>query len=165
MLEKTKCFILDHTPKGISRVYSNLKHGGANYYCPCCKRWFPQMMDNHFGDNPTLYNPDRYKKERQDVMCPRCGSLPRHRILVSWIGENVALFRNKRILHFAQELSIKLFLDRNHIPVTTADLFKKADLKIDLLDTGLPDKSYDIVICNHVLEHVDDYKKRTSRIA
>ena len=35
----------------------------------------------------------------------------------------------------------------------------RADLKIYIEDTGLNDDSYDMIICNHVLEHVSDYKK------
>ena len=41
---------------------------------------------------------------------------------------------------------------------TTADLYKEADLKLDIQATGLADESYDIIICNHVLEHVDDFR-------
>ena len=40
----------------------------------------------------------------------------------------------------------------------SANLFAKADLQLDIQDTGLPHDSYDVVICNHVLEHVDDFK-------
>lgn len=45
----------------------------------------------------------------------------------------------------------------NRIGFTTADLYNvDAQLKLDIQKTGLPDDSYDVVICNHVLEHVDD---------
>lgn len=159
MLEKQKRFILEHAPKNILRLYAIIKRRKVKYFCPCCRRWYPQMIDGEFWNNPNRFNPDRYKKERQDVICPYCSSLPRHRILVDWIEDHLSLFRNKRILHFAQEYSLKKYFKRNHISVTTADLYEKADLQIDLLNTGLADKSYDVIICNHVLEHVDDYKK------
>ena len=86
-------------------------------------------------------------------------SLPRHRILVEWLGKHVDQVRDKRILHFAQEEQVKKWFDDNGIEYRTADLYKPADLKINIEDTGLDDDSYDVIICNHVIEHVDDYIK------
>ena len=62
-------------------------------------------------------------------------------------------------MHFAQEKSLRMWMDRNGVGYTTADLNKPADLKIDIEDTGLEDGAYDLIICNHVLEHVSDYGK------
>lgn len=51
-------------------------------------------------------------------------------------------------------------MKRNHISCVTADLYSPGvDLIIDIQHTGLPDQSYDIIVCNHVLEHVDDFRQ------
>jgi SAM-dependent methyltransferase len=53
-----------------------------------------------------------------------------------------------------------LWLNRNGIACTTADLERTdTDMKIDIENTGIPEASYDVIIANHVLEHVDDFHK------
>ena len=47
---------------------------------------------------------------------------------------------------------------------TTADLFQTADLTLDIQKTGLPGESYDLIIANHVLEHVDDFREALKEI-
>ena len=51
-----------------------------------------------------------------------------------------------------------LWMRRNGVSCVTADLYNEADLKLDIQATGLPDESFDIIVCNHVLEHVDDFR-------
>lgn len=54
---------------------------------------------------------------------------------------------------------MKLWMKRNGVFCVTADLYDEADLKLDIQDTGIRDEAYDVIFCNHVLEHVDDYRK------
>ena len=51
------------------------------------------------------------------------------------------------------------WMKRHSISCITADLFARADLKLDIQATGLPDESRGMIFCNHVLEHVDDFRK------
>ena len=127
------------------------------YYCPCCDTHFKRFVSNGYDRRPERYDTDRYRGRDQAVICPICGALPRHRILAFWMNDRVDDIRGKRILHFAQERALRMWLDRNGISCTTADLYKPADLKLDIADTRLEDASYDLIICNHVLEHVPDY--------
>jgi SAM-dependent methyltransferase len=57
-----------------------------------------------------------------------------------------------------------LWMRRNRVKCTTADLFHNADLALDIQKTGLPDESYDLIIANHVLEHVDDFREALKEI-
>ena len=133
--------------------------GKRSCYCPCCGVRFASFTEGDYAARPETFNPSRYAGIRQDVLCPVCGSLPRHRILASWCEARLPLFRGSDILYFAPEKGMMLWLKRNHISCTTADLYQAADLHLDIQETGLPDASRDIIICNHVLEHVEDFRK------
>ncbi len=94
-----------------------------------------------------------------DILCPKCGTLERHRLLCLANREH-DFFRNRDVLHFAPEQAIqKLVLDHRPRSYTTADLFAPGvDLKENIEALTLDDKRFDLVICLHVLEHVNDRK-------
>ena len=128
------------------------KTGG---FCSCCGRRV-RFRRGFFFWNRTIFDVERYRSAPQKVICPFCGSLPRHRIIASWCEQHISMIRGKKILVFAPENCMLYWLKKRDIPVTTADLYHRAKLKLDIQDTGLAAGSYDIIFCNHVLEHVDD---------
>ena len=111
---------------------------------------------------------------RIDALCPSCGSLERHRLLKLAIDRDlIKNFNNKQsaVLHFAPEPLLKKIFLKSFKNYHTADLkvgpnYERADLKLNLENIDVEDNKYDIIIANHVLEHVNDYKasKELSRI-
>jgi SAM-dependent methyltransferase len=100
-----------------------------------------------------------------DVLCPNCLSLERHRALAI-VAREEGFFRNKDILHFAPEPGIAAFIkQQGPLSYKSCDLYKEnVDLKIDVQAIDLPDQSFDVVICAHVLEHVADDRKAMSEL-
>jgi SAM-dependent methyltransferase len=94
---------------------------------------------------------------RANAACRRCGSLERHRFQYLHLtrgGTNP--LAGKDVLHFAPERFIQ-GLAKAARRYETADLLRAGvDHQIDITRTGLPDASYDVIICNHVLEHIPD---------
>lgn len=127
-------------------------------YCPCCETKCRAFATGNYRDYPKTFNPSRYECTRQDVLCPVCRSLPRHRILALWLEKHLEHLRTADILYFSPNRSEKIWLKKKKISCMTADLYAKADIKIDIQQTGLPDESYDVIVCNHVLEHVDNFR-------
>jgi len=101
------------------------------------------------------------KPLRTDACCPNCGSLERHRLfMLALQNENLRLKSDDEmcVLHFAPEEILEKKFRNRWKRYETADLFTNADLKLDIERIDLPESYCDLIIVNHVLEHVDDYK-------
>jgi SAM-dependent methyltransferase len=94
-----------------------------------------------------------------DVLCPSCSSLERHRLL-ALADQKHGFFAGKDVLHFAPEACMRNYLaGRGMRSYRTADLFAdNVDLKLNIESIDLPDDTADVVLCLHVLEHVNDTK-------
>jgi SAM-dependent methyltransferase len=105
--------------------------------------------------------------KRPNALCPGCLSLERHRLLWLFLQRKTDFFtRPFRLLHIAPELCfVKRFAVLPRLDYTTADLDSPlADLRMDVENMPVGDDQYDAVICNHVLEHVDDDRKALAEI-
>lgn len=93
---------------------------------------------------------------RFDAQCPRCESLERHRLFGLWLEKNESRISGRRILHFAPENIIASRLKPIAGTYTGADINPESvDVALDIEDIALPDSSVDVIVCSHVLEHVN----------
>ena len=93
---------------------------------------------------------------RPEAMCPHCGSLERHRLFKLWLDDNRERIVGKHVLHFAPEAAISNLVRPLAKAYVTADIAAGLDLQLNIEKIQLPDESYDLILCSHVLEHVDD---------
>ena len=100
-----------------------------------------------------MFSPVRHKPE---IWCPSCDSRPRHRLLKLWVDREMALPKGARVLHFAAEPFVRQWFEGRGAEYVTADINDRFELRLDIGAMDLPDSSFDMVIANHVLEHVDD---------
>ncbi|MFZ5553809.1 MAG: class I SAM-dependent methyltransferase [Bacteroidota bacterium] len=97
--------------------------------------------------------------QRDNVLCPHCLTLERHRLFWLYLKQQTDFFKKQHnVLHIAPEQCFyKTFRNMKSIKYTTADLESPlADVKMDLHHMPFEDNSYDVIFCNHVLEHVED---------
>lgn len=93
--------------------------------------------------------------------CPRCGSHDRERHVFLYLqyAGLLSAMRGKRVLHFAPEKGLSRIISEL-VPTkyVKCDLHPRdADvLHVDMLAMPFEEESFDFVIANHVLEHVDD---------
>ncbi|RRO17389.1 class I SAM-dependent methyltransferase [Flavobacteriaceae bacterium 14752] len=103
--------------------------------------------------------PYGYQKQRPNVLSPSTLSLERHRLLWLFLKRETDFFtKPQKLLHFAPEQAFyKRFKKLDNLNYTTTDLNSPlADVKADICDLPFDDQSFDVVLCNHVLEHIKD---------
>lgn len=111
------------------------------------------------GKSFKMFLPYGYGTQRNNVLSPSTLSLERHRLLWLYLQNETDFFTApKKVLHFAPEQAFyKLFRKQKNLDYTTTDLFSPlADVKADICNLPFDDNSYDIILCNHVLEHIPD---------
>lgn len=114
-------------------------------------------------DNKSFrkFLPYGYEIQRQNVLSPSTLSLERHRLLWLYLTNETNFFTSKKkVLHMAPE---QCFLSRfkklNHEYITADIDSPIADVKADIVNLPFNDNSFDVVFCNHVLEHIQDDAK------
>lgn len=146
---------------------------GTNFTDPIDGKSFKSML------------PYGYETQRNNVLSPSTLSLERHRLLWLYLNEQTDFFKSElvsdssfkntkriklrdaetnsalKVLHFAPEQAFyKLFRNQKNLEYTTTDLFSPlADVKADICDLPFEDNQYDVILCNHVLEHIPDDTK------
>lgn len=142
---------LSYLLRGISKII----YKGNKFTCPVCEGKYRKFL------------PYGYVTPRENALCPGCLALERHRIMWLYLKNKTDFFTaQSKVLHIAPE---QCFLDRfkkqENLEYHTADLVSPiADYKCDVQNLPFDNNSYDVVICNHVLEHVPDDKKAMQEI-
>jgi hypothetical protein len=139
------------------------------------------------GKSFRSFLPYGYGKQRNNVLSPSTLSLERHRLLWLYLKNETDFFGESelgsdskpvkpktirlrtdaepspalKVLHFAPEQAFyKRFRQMKNLDYITTDLFSPlADVKADICNLPFADNAYDLILCNHVLEHIPDDTK------
>lgn len=127
---------------------------GDNVECPICNHHFDRFLP--YGIRP-----------RPNALCPKCLSLERHRLMWLYLNRKTDFFtKESKVLHVAPEqVFYKLFRGQKNITYITTDLESPlADFKMNIEEMTFENDEFDVIFCNHVLEHVDNDAKALSEI-
>lgn len=117
------------------------------FQCPLCG--YEGHFDPIFGSDAMRFSAE----------CPQCHSRERHRFLKLWMERDPRCRHFGRCLHFAPEPVLTRDLAPRCDRYETADIEPgRADLELNMENLALDDQCVDVIMANHVLEHVDDGK-------
>lgn len=146
-------FFIRYIPRKYLQLFSHwglkvvsIFYRGNNVSCPVCDHSFRTFLP--YG-----------RKARSNALCPSCLSLERHRMMWLFLQNETAFFTSKlNVLHIAPELC---FIDRfekiHGDQYITADIESPlAKVKLDVHNIPFEEHKFDVVFCNHVMEHVED---------
>ena len=85
--------------------------------------------------------------------CKNCGSVERHRVVFEIYGRIKDITQKSRALQFAPDVSVQKESFKEYMGSTYG-----GENSMDMKNTKLPDGRFDIILSNHVFEHVDDDK-------
>jgi len=142
------------------------------YSCPVCEDRFSEFLplSSFYEENKMRYgntftfndvetiNPAQYQ-------CPRCGATDRDRLYALFLSRSLNKSPSQKLvnlLDIAPSRSLKLFLLKYpNIKYLSVDRYMgDVDFVLDITDmNAIQTNSFDIFICSHVLEHVNDDKK------
>ena len=128
---------------------------GSNYTDPIDGKRFKKFL------------PYGYENPRENVLSPSTLSLERHRLLWLYLKNRTDFFTKKaKVLHFAPEQAFyKRFRKLSNLDYLTTDLNSPlADVKADICSLPFEDDLFDIILCNHVLEHIPDDRQAMSEL-
>jgi len=132
---------------GIGLKVLGLAYAGNNVLCPVCGKSF------------RIFLPYGRINQRPNALCPNCLSLERHRLIWLYLQNRSDFFKRKlQVLHVAPEACfIKRFEKLHGEAYITADIESPlAKVRMDIHQIPFADNTFDVVLCNHVLEHVRD---------
>lgn len=152
-----------------------LSHWGLKYKCPICG--FHSKNLNPIGiDNSAIRKYQIIGAGKRNAGCPKCGSSDRDRLVYAYLKHetNVLDKPTTRILHIAPEMVIaNKFIEKKFTHYLCGDFFAEGQhdnysrelvKHIDVQNLPFSENSFDLIICNHVLEHVFDENKAIAEI-
>ena len=148
---------------------SLLKHFSLKNKSPFCgfhsKNFLPVGIDNE-----TIRKYQIIGAGKRNTTYPKCGSINRFRLVYTYLKDELKIFNTpqQKILHFAPELLLAEKMQNGHFKeYVQADFFAEDQhcnylnevQCIDVQDIPYESETFDLVLCNDVLEHVPDNKK------
>ena len=130
---------------------------GNRLECPFCHWHFRRFRPAGFHYPVIIEKQVIGGHWHRDNVCPRCMSHARERLAYLFLRDRTSLFEQpSRLLHVAPEPQLALVLKQSpNIQYVSADLVGPGVMShFDIQHAPFQAETFDVIICNHVMEHV-----------
>lgn len=154
------------------KIRMTVQYGGSTFECNCCGGHWRKLVPRGRDDIEVI----KEKKitsmgYRLNSQCPNCFSIERDRLLYWYLKHETTLLdpnQPVKVLHIAPEYFLgHLLKDLSHVDYLSTDLVLYDPLVMETMDVNdiqYSDHSFDVVFCNHVMEHIPDDRRAMSEI-
>ncbi len=158
----------------VNKIYHQIKYNkfkGKGFQCNCCGAVYSKFVPDYpSAENATAININEViAGYGESILCPACLSTARERLIIALLKDEIKL-TGKRILHLSPEKNIYNSIKTIN-EVITSDIsplfFKNIDKNVkseDATKLSFSDNSFDVVIGNHIMEHIPDDVKAMAEI-
>jgi predicted SAM-dependent methyltransferase len=158
-------------PFRIKMIVKKIFYFGTGYYCNCCNSHIRRFCPGGENLPPVIKYRIIGAGYREQDYCPVCKSTYRHRMVWLYLQELKIWHHKMSVLHIAPEEMISRMLGRlkqlNYIAGDTdPDRYRHFTdaIRIDITQLSFAEATFDIIICNHVLEHIADDRSAMNEI-
>lgn len=166
---------LGYRLKKIKLFLRGLAYRGNTYYCPICQKGYSSFFDGGF-DLPVI---EKYQiigaGRRKSIICPGCASTDRDRLVYLALNDpSLQLLPAKMLLHIAPEPALANYIQKKQlsdgniyvmgVKYHEGFYYNKDVQLVDLVDLKFEENTFDLFVCNHVLEHIIEDEKAMHEI-
>lgn len=136
-------------------------------YCPACNQqgmpFFP--LPDFYRENAEQYGYKYFGRGEMTSLetysCSSCGASDRERLYAFWLDQEIKyekIIKGASLIHFAPEQVLSRKIKAlEYFDYQTADaMMTGVDHVVDLMKLPFNENSFDLFICSHVLEHVEN---------
>ena len=151
---------------GFSFFLPSFLFRGKNYSCNICGFHAREFLSRGHA-YPIIQELSIIGAGKRKVDCPKCGSSDRDRLIFEYFKSNFTSEQlvGKKLLHVAPEKALSRKLESEfQLAIVKIDLrtegylfvYDKSVIQANVMNLPFESDFFDFIICNHVLEHVEN---------